>query len=382
MDPYTDTAWSDTDALIAKAQELALEAQRMEISGPGLLGPLSDVHTSVADERRLNARYEESPFWSNEGQTSTTSNQITEAAIFSQTTSPIRQQNPAIITASQWLVRKPSLSPLKKTSSKTSPFFEGPTKSSPTKRLPGVVSCLPFPPLTERSFGIIQETLAGDPFWLLVAITFLIKTKGEHAIPVFQRIKEAFTTPHDIANIENESQLLAMMQRLGLSHMRLAYMQKYALAFLNCPPQAGVLYKVRNYDARDMEPEATAVGSEDGEAWEIGHMTQGKYAIDSWRIFCRDVLLGRALDWNGKGREGQFQPEWMRVLPTDKELRAFLLWMWMREGYEWDPLTGQKEALRDDMARAVNQGRVEWDDTGNLRIKDATMQARLGANGI
>lgn len=378
MDPYIDAAWSATDSLIAKAQELALEAQRIEISGPGLLGPLSNVDPSLVDERPCNTRYEESPFWSSEEQASEASTQIAEARVVSITTSPIRQQNPAVAAASQWLASKPSLSPLKKASQQTSPFFEGPTKASPTKRLPGVVSSLPFPPLTAPCFGIIQETLAEDPFWLLVAITFLIKTKGEHAIPVFRRIKEAFPTPHSIANIENESQLLAMMQRLGLSHMRLAYMQKYALAFLSCPPQAGVLYKVRNYDARDMEPEAAAAAadSDDAEAWEIGHMTQGKYAIDSWRIFCRDMLLGRALDWNGKGREGQFQPEWMRVLPTDKELRAFLRWMWMREGYEWDPLTGQKEALSDDMARAVNQGRVEWDDSGNLRIKDATMQER------
>lgn len=38
----------------------------------------------------------------------------------------------------------------------------------------------------------------------------------------------------------------------------------------------------------------------------------------------RDVLLGRAEDWKGKGARPGFQPEWMRVLPLDKELRAYL----------------------------------------------------------
>jgi hypothetical protein len=109
---------------------------------------------------------------------------------------------------------------------------------------------------------------------------------------------------------------------------------------------------------------------DDADAWEIGHMTQGKYAIDSWRIFCRDVLLGRAEDWNGKGREPEFQPEWMRVRPDDKELRACLRWMWMREGWEWDPVTGEKVVLRSVMQNAVNEGRVGYDDVGGLMILD------------
>ena len=99
-------------------------------------------------------------------------------------------------------------------------------------------------------------------------------------------------------------------------------------------------------------------------------MTQGKYAIDSWRIFCRDAMLGRAEDWNGGGREPEFQPEWMRVMPQDKELRAFLRWMWMREGWEWDPATGDRIVLSEELRSAVDEGRVEYDETGGLRILD------------
>merc|ERR1719214_443267 len=99
---------------------------------------------------------------------------------------------------------------------------------------------------------------------------------------------------------------------------RLRYFQKYARLFMDKPPRAGQVYRVRKYDRRDMDagqlgtglyerPRTTAGmltpradAADDAEAWEIGHMTQGKYALDSWRIFCRDVLLGRAQGWNGE----------------------------------------------------------------------------------
>ena len=40
----------------------------------------------------------------------------------------------------------------------------------------------------------------------------------------------------------------------------------------------------------------------------------------------------------------------------------------MREGWEWDPLTGEREPLRDDMRTAVNEGRVGYDNSGSLVI--------------
>jgi hypothetical protein len=60
----------------------------------------------------------------------------------------------------------------------------------------------------------------------------------------------------------------------------------------------------------------------------------------------------------------------MRVLPRDKELRACLRWMWMKEGWEWDPVTGEREVLREDLRRAVDGGRVAYDNSGSLRIFD------------
>ncbi|KAL7787544.1 hypothetical protein V8C37DRAFT_264296 [Trichoderma ceciliae] len=271
-----------------------------------------------------------------------------------------------------------------------SPYFLQKTPSPSKEHLkkrppPGTISCIPFPPLDSPSFGIIQEELAHDSFWLLIAITFLIKTSGKLALPAFRRVRERFPSPSRLLDPSVEGELLGMIRHLGLPNVRLAYIQRYAKAFMERPPKAGIRYRVRNYDKRAISPPSRGLssgdsegsershslsdgGNQDLEAWEVGHMTQGKYAIDSWRIFCRDELLGRAEDWNGKGREAEFQPEWMRVKPSDKELRACLRWMWMREGWEWDPRTGERTVLREEMRRAVNEGRVEYDDAGALRI--------------
>ncbi|KAM0246283.1 hypothetical protein ACHAQJ_010286 [Trichoderma viride] len=278
--------------------------------------------------------------------------------------------------------------PLGKHSTK-SPYFQqkSPANKDASKKRPppGTISCIPFPPLHSPSFGIIQEELAHNPFWLLIAITFLIKTSGKLALPAFRQVRERFPGPSELLDPSIEEELLDMIRHLGLPNVRLAYIQRYARAFIERPPKAGVRHKVRNYDKRAISPPWRDVSSGDSEdaekpyslsesdnqdleTWEIGHMTQGKYAIDSWRIFCRDELLGLAEDWNGKGREPEFQPEWMRVKPADKELRACLRWMWMREGWEWDPATGERTVLREEMRRAVNEGRVEYDDTGALRI--------------
>lgn len=253
-----------------------------------------------------------------------------------------------------------------------SPFFGTPTptrekkaaKAEPTppstKKKPrpprGTVSGLPIPPLSADRFGLIQEELAGDPFRLLIAITFLIRTTGKAAIPVFRQLMERCPTPQTLAAAD-PADIIPLIRPLGLAVVRCAAIQKYARMWLERPPTREVRYGVKNYpqpgDWRHVRV-GEEFGPEDGGggvvaggqqhqpmdavadarergigcAWEIGHLTQGPYALDSWRIFCRDVLLGRSGHWTGKGSEPGFQPEWMRVLPRDKELRACLRWMW------------------------------------------------------
>ncbi|KAF9879147.1 methyl-CpG binding domain-containing protein 4 [Colletotrichum karsti] len=226
------------------------------------------------------------------------------------------------------LAPSPSLTP--SSGAITSPFFasapaQSPVKQSPKKRNGGLVSTIPFPPLSAPKFGLIQEEFAHDPFWLMTVVTFLVKTAGTVAIPTFYKVKETYPTPAHLADPD--------------------------------PATASSITK----------PHPTETTAAD-DAWEMGHFTQGKYALDSWRIFCRDELLGRARDWNGAGAAPNFQPEWMRVRPDDKELRACLRWMWMREGWEWDPATGERTVLREEMRRAVEEKRVTYDEVGGLRI--------------
>ncbi|KAF2239058.1 hypothetical protein EV356DRAFT_563205 [Viridothelium virens] len=124
-------------------------------------------------------------------------------------------------------------------------------------------------------------------------------------------------------------------------------------------------------------------------ALEIGHLAGcGAYAWDSWRIFCRDELRGKRVrewilkrdgtksdkvedgdvseDLEGVRRyvDGQmksdFEEEWKRVLPKDKELRPFLAWMWLKEGWIWDPDTGFKEKASDDLMERAQNDSIEW----------------------
>ncbi|EPE04782.1 pre-mrna splicing factor [Ophiostoma piceae UAMH 11346] len=251
---------------------------------------------------------------------------------------------------------------------------------SPTKdSRRGLVSGLPFAPLDSPSFGLVQELLADEPFWLLVALVFLTRVAGRVSLPVFWAIKAEYPTPQSLVEADC-ARLIARMRHLGMASIRCTALQRYARRWIERPPQAGVVTTVKNYPL--LQDGDAVCARLNGSQWEIGHITQGAYAVDSWRIFCRDRLLGRSTDWKGDADTGidtadqsekVFQPEWMRVLPQDKELRACLRWMWMREGWDWDPKTGDRTVLREELRRAVNEGRVGYNAKGELQIvKEAT----------
>lgn len=247
-------------------------------------------------------------------------------------------------------------------------------KKPRTPRTPGgIVSCIPFPPLSAPYFGLIQEKLAHDPFRLLIAVTFLIRTHGKHAIPVFYQLMEKYPTPESLV-AANKDDIVPIIRHLGLQNQRAGTYQTYAKLWLEEPPVKGKRYAVRDYPTKgagkNIKKDEILTDEDERIAWEIGHMTQGPYAIDSWRIFCRDVLRGMANGWNGEGAEEGFQPEWMRTLPEDKELRTYLRWMWLKEGFEWDPFTGEKEVASERLMRAAMEGKIAWDDMGGMRILD------------
>jgi hypothetical protein len=249
----------------------------------------------------------------------------------------------------------------KKGTGKTSDFFTPtsspvkptttPKSKSKTPRAPAGTSTCPVPPTTSAHFGLIQEKLWQTPFWLLIAVTFLNKTTGRSAVPIFRSLQTLYPTPEDLAQAKHED-LVDLIATLGLQNQRAKKLVAIAKIWCESPPVKGRRYRCLHYPSKGdgkefkkdevIEDDSDEEEEEDGSpdevrgALEISHIPGcGPYAWDSWRIFCRDVLRGRAEDYNGKGaaHSSSFVPEWQRVLPLDKELRACLRWMWLREGW-------------------------------------------------
>ena len=237
------------------------------------------------------------------------------------------------------------------------------------------ISCIPFPPLTSKSFGLVQERLSHDPFRLLIAVIFLNKTRGSVAMPVFYELMERYPTPKDLA-VANQQDVTHVIQHLGLQNQRAATCINLAKAWLERPPEKGKRYRVLHYprkdDGKDIKPGETIDEEDVRTAWEVGQLPGvGTYAIDSWRIFCRDELrglpFGHPEELTAQTEEIELQKEWTRVLPTDKELRAYLRWRWLRLGWEWDPLTGdRKKADRDEVAKAGEGGVMYEGNDGGM----------------
>lgn len=243
-----------------------------------------------------------------------------------------------------------------------------PTVSGKKKRAPAGVSIRPFPPITAEHFGIIQGRLCREPFWLLIAVTFLNKTSGRAARPIFWALKEKYPTPELLANAEQDD-LSDMIHCLGLQNQRAKRLIRIASAWVEREPVKGRRSRTLHYPAKDdgKEIKADEVIEEDADdcsgALEIGHIPGcGPYAWDSWRIFCRDVLRGVAEDYNGAGAAEGFVPEWQKVLPDDKELRACLRWMWLREGWIWNHETGKKRKATDEEMEKALKGEIEAND--------------------
>jgi methyl-CpG-binding domain protein 4 len=206
------------------------------------------------------------------------------------------------------------------------------------------------PPLSSPTFGIIQEELASDPFQLLVAVTLLNKTRATVALPSFRALVARWPTPATLAAADPEA-LEEHLRSLGLQTRRTRTLLDLARDWLADPPRRDARHRTPGYPfpgagADVRRGEVLGDGDPRAGALEVAHLRGlGAYAWDSWRIFCRDAARGVARGWNGEGaaaEDGAFEPEWKRVQPMDKELRAFLKWMWLKEGLAWDPDTGEK----------------------------------------
>ncbi|MCJ1402160.1 hypothetical protein MMC11_005379 [Xylographa trunciseda] len=203
---------------------------------------------------------------------------------------------------------------------------------------------------------------------------FLNKTRGKVALPVCYDLFARYPSPESLANA-NFEELSGMIHELGLQNQRAERMIKLAQMWVQHPPTAGQRYRMLHYparnDGRDVPKGNDPIDDEDPRiAWEIAHLPgTGAYAMDSWRIFCRDELRGLPTgireDLNTESIEIELQQEWTRVLPLDKELRAYLRWRWLRLGWAWDPVTGERKKMDEEACREVKNGgiAIECEDT-------------------
>jgi methyl-CpG-binding domain protein 4 len=244
-------------------------------------------------------------------------------------------------------------------------------------------SCLPFPPIDAPSFGLIQEQLAHDPFRLLIATIFLNRTRGGVALPVLFKVFERYPTIEAMAKAES-SDLVSMINCLGFQNQRARKCITLAQTWLSDPPDRRKRYRKLHYpqklDGRNVGREECIDEEDLRVAWEIAHLPGvGAYSLDSWRIFCRDELRGKASDWKGtNATEVGYVPEWKCVLPQDKELRAYLTWMWLKEGWVWDYNTGDLTLASDKMMRAAQCGGVAREEEGNWVLETSPVKAGNG----
>ena len=235
-----------------------------------------------------------------------------------------------------------------------------------------------FPPISTPKFGLMQERLAHDPFRLLIATIFLNRTRGEQAMPVFFQLMERYPTVADLAAADIED-VVAIIHRLGFQNQRARKCIEMAKAWLKASPVKGKRYRKLNYpvkgDGRDVLEDETIEDEDTRVAWEIACLPGlGPYSHDSWRIFCRDKLRGLSNSWNGEGAVDGFEPEWKRVLPTDKELRAYLTWMWLKEGWVWNKETGTRTKAGEELLERARGGGVvqEEQETDHLVLTSNT----------
>lgn len=245
-------------------------------------------------------------------------------------------------------------------------------------------------------------------------------------------------TPDKLAAAEI-GEVVQIFSTLGLQNQRAKKVVALAKAWVEDTPRKGRRWRRLHYptkgDGADVGREEV-LGDEDDEndneddekreegenktkgnervAWEVGRLPGvGSYAIDSWRIFCRDELRGLphglpSLDEltdasqteareeghadNKKHANSHQSPqpekpnetpqekvnktlkdelskEWTRVLPLDKELRAYLRWRWLRVGYIWDPVTGAREPATAEMIKEAERGGVVVEEEGRVVVE-------------
>lgn len=80
-------------------------------------------------------------------------------------------------------------------------------------------------------------------------------------------------------------------------------------------------------------------------------------------------------------RDTELGKEWTRVLPLDKELRAYLRWRWLRLGFEWDCVTGKREVAGEKVLEDVKCGGVIYEGMDGCVVAGAGAGGQGGGGG-
>lgn len=228
----------------------------------------------------------------------------------------------------------------------------------------------------------MQEKLAHDPFRLIIATIFLNRTRGEQAMPVYYQLMEQYPTVECLSNA-SLADVVAIIHKLGFQNQRAKKCIQLAKYWLVRPPTKGKRYRRLDYpnkgDGRNIRSDETISDEDSRVGWEIAGLPGvGDYALDSWRMFCRDELRGLA-NSQERQEDSNFEPEWTRVVPKDKELRAYLTWMWLKRGMVWNKETGERtKADSQTLERGLRGGIVR--EIGNDWILESPIKNMTNPN--
>lgn len=278
---------------------------------------------------------------------------------------------------------KPSPSPRRRSTGKISHFHKepwakrkrsiGPDIKLEPKAVLEVAPRQPGKPRSDDNFGLIQESISHNLYALVVQAILWNQTAGKQARPVLEQLLNEYPDPAALASAKFED-LAAMLYPIGLYNNRAKRLIDMATKWLEQPPVPGRGYaKVRDRKYTDLPLCELETESKDGDGvkielseelaasglvtdakfWEVAHLPGvGPYALDSFRIFHRDEMRGLSEDWLGSGAKPGMTPEWKRVVPTDKELRAYLKWLWAKEGWDWDWETGNRKVMKRTVTKS------------------------------
>lgn len=205
------------------------------------------------------------------------------------------------------------------------------------------MSAYEFPPTSAPTFPILQWDHRHDPFKLAVVCYLLNQTRGSSVRSVLEKVLDRFPTAAAMSEA-NQDQLEQMVRCLGFGHTRSRNLIRLAQDVVARPISVQRLGQVKNYPG----------------LWEMGgRPTVGRYSIDSFRIFALDILRGSDTDLT-------VTPEWRRVLPADKELQAWLMWRWLKDGYVWDRETGARYRACKRLKRRAMHGATSWSELDQI----------------